>query len=45
MEGETCAHVKILRNLAVVDILQQPEWHEDGLVLGGCEINIIVRKR
>ena len=41
MEGETCAHVKILRNLAVVDI----EWHEDGLVLGGCEINIIVRKR
>ena len=42
MEGETCAQVEIL---AVVHILQQPEWHEVGLVLEGCEIIIIVRKR
>ena len=42
MEGETCAQVEIL---AVVDLLQQLEWHEDGLVQKGCEIIIIVRKR
>ena len=42
MEGGTCAQVKIL---AVVHILQQQEWDEDGLVLEGCEIIIIERKR